>query len=235
VGCSTTSQPERVATWNVAGLQLAGQTVFVQTIPGLGRKGEAAGLLGADTLSRFGAIRFDFVAQTMTVLGPQSPPPRSRNIVRGPLAATPIPNVLLTGGPDAIAALTVAEGPTYSFAAASIQFRGAKGGVFLVVDTGSSRSVVDSTLVRVVHFAGTNLAERQHTVCSTITVPLVHSGAWSIGDVPLVPLTIASTDLGDVTNTGAFGLLGLDELSRYQYVVIDFKDAALAFGPQQRR
>jgi hypothetical protein len=230
VGCSTSTQPERVAEWSVAGEPLSGQMVAVQTIPGLGRKGEAAGLLGADTLSRFGAIRFDFGAQTMMFPGPQSAAPKAPTRLVGPLAS-PIPGALLSGPPSAVAGLIVLDGPTFALAAGSVKFRGTKGGVFMVVDTGSSRSVIDSSVTRVAGLAGTDSAERQSTVCSVITAPLVRSGPWSVGDNRFVPLTIGSTDLGELANIGALGLLGLDELSRYQYVILDFKKAALAFGP----
>jgi len=233
IGCSLTTQQERLTTWSVAGLPLASQTVAVQAVPGLGGKGDVDGLLGADTLSRFGAVRFDFAAQTMTFPGPQSPLPRTRSQVRGPLPA-PIPAALLSGPPPALAGLTVAEGPTYTVAAAAIHFRGANGGVFLGLDTGSSRSVVDPSLRSVVRLASTNLAEREHTVCSSITMPIVQSGPWSIGKLRLVPLMIGSTSLGQLANSGLLGLLGLDELSRYRYIVIDFTDATLAFGPPTR-
>ena len=49
-----------------------------------------------------------------------------------------------------------------------------------MVDTGSSQSVVASSVARAESLAGTDLAQRQATVCSTITVPLVHSGTWSV-------------------------------------------------------
>jgi hypothetical protein len=230
IGCSLTTQQERLSAWSVAGLALASQTVAVQDSPGLGAKGSIDGLLGADTLSRFGAVRFDFAAQTMTFPGPESPLPKKRSQVRGP-RPTPIPAALLSGTPRAIAGLTVVEGPTYTVAAAAIHFSGSNGGVFLGLDTGSSRSVVDPSLTSVVKLASTNLAEREQTVCSSITMPIVHSGPWSIGAFRLVPLTIGSTSLGQLTNSGILGLLGLDELSRYRYVVIDFTGAALAFGP----
>jgi hypothetical protein len=231
VGCSLTTQNERLTDWSVGGLPLAGQVVAVQTVAGMGAPGEPDGLLGAGTLSRFGAVRFDFAAQTMTVAGPEEPPVTARRQMTGPLA--PIPEALLGGSPSGIAGLTVVEGSTYTIAAASVHFRGGNGGVFLVVDTGSSRSVVDTSVTRVVSLVGTDVAERQSTVCSSITMPLVRSGPWSVSKVPLVPLVIGSTDLGQLANSGVLGLLGLDELSRYQYVVIDFKDAVLALGPLQ--
>jgi hypothetical protein len=47
-------------------------------------------------------------------------------------------------------------------------------------------------------------------------------------------LIIDSADLGQLTKSGLLGLLGPDELSHYQHVVIDFQNAAIAFGPLQR-
>jgi hypothetical protein len=130
--------------------------------------------------------------------------------------------------------LTVIEGPIYAIEAASVHFRGADGDVYLGVDTGSSRSVVDPSVTDAVSLAGTNLVESQQTIYSSITVPLVRSGPWSVTHLHLVPLIIDSADLGQLTKSGLLGLLGPDELSHYQHVVIDFQNAAIAFGPLQR-
>ena len=79
----------------------------------------------------------------------------------------------------------------------------------------------------------TFLGEMQ-TSCSRITVPLVQSGPWSVNNVQLAPLMLRSTDLGQLRPTGINGLLGLDELSRFEYAIIDFKGATLALGPRRQ-
>jgi len=46
---------------------------------------------------------------------------------------------------------------------------------------------------------------------------------------------LRSTDLGQLRPTGINGLLGLDELSRFEYAIIDFKGATLALGPRRHQ
>ena len=52
--------------------------------------GQPVGLLGSDVLSRFGAVRIDFAAQTLTFGGPQGPVlSNSDEEVRGPTGPPP--------------------------------------------------------------------------------------------------------------------------------------------------
>ena len=99
-----------------------------------------------------------------------------------------------------------------------------------MVDTGSSQSVVGTSVARASSLTGTNLAQRQSTVCSVITVPLVHSGPWSVRGQPLHPQLIAETDLGAISLTGTDGLLGSDQLIRFGWVVLDYTGARLVLG-----
>ncbi len=78
--------------------------------------------------------------------------------------------------------------------------------------------------------AGTNLAERQATVCSVITVPLVHSGPWSVPGVALHSQLIGATNFGVVSFGGIEGLLGSDQLERYGWVVLDYTGGRLVLG-----
>lgn len=217
----------------MAGLPLAGQAIAAEPNPSLGGAREPVGLLGSDVLSRFGAVRFDFAAQTMTVPGTQGLAPNSARTVRGPLAI-PIPSTLATGSPGSVLGLAVAQGPTYAEMGTSVQFKRVYGTVEFAVDTGSAQSLVDSSLVLVLDLAKAHFVERGNTVCSRITVPLVHSGRWSVGGVQLFPLMIASSNLGPVGRAGFNGLLGLDELSRFEYAIVDFTGAKLVLGPSDR-
>jgi hypothetical protein len=99
-----------------------------------------------------------------------------------------------------------------------------------IVDTGSSQSVVASQVASAQHLGGSDLAERQSTVCSNITVPLVHSGAWSVPGVTLHPQLIGSTNFGPISGGGVSGLLGSDQLIRYGWVVFDYRGARIVFG-----
>ena len=57
----------------MAGVALAPQDLTAATLPDFGVPGQPYGLLGSDVLSRFGAVRIDFTAQTLTLGGPQGP------------------------------------------------------------------------------------------------------------------------------------------------------------------
>jgi hypothetical protein len=87
--------------------------------------------------------------------------------------------------------------------------------------------VVNSTLAKKENLAHSNLAERQSTVCSTITTPLVHSGPWSIPGVTLHPQLIGTAPFGPISHAG---LLGSDQLIRYGWVVFDYSGGRLVLG-----
>ncbi len=99
-----------------------------------------------------------------------------------------------------------------------------------MVDTGSSQSVVSSSVSRAQSLAGTDLAQRQSTVCSVITVPLVHSGPWAVPGLSLHPQLIGSTDFGTISLSGTDGLLGSDQLRRYGWVILDFSGGQMVLG-----
>ena len=136
IGCTGVTRLEGLTRWSMAGLPLAAQPIAAQTIPGWGGEGEPVGLLGADVLSRFGALRLDFAAQTMTLPGIQGPTPSGPSVVTGPLAR-PIPSELTGGPPGSISGLRVTERPGYALATTLVHFRGTGEGAVFDVDTGA--------------------------------------------------------------------------------------------------
>ncbi len=94
------------------------------------------------------------------------------------------------------------------------------------VDTGSSQSVLATNLAKSAHLAASNQAQRQTTVCSTITSSMVHSGPWSIPGVTLHPQLIDEANFGPISAGGLAGLLGSDQLIRYGCVNFDDKGGA---------
>jgi len=230
VGCTGTAQFEELTAWSMAGLPLAGQAITAQTIPGWGGEGEPVGLLGADVLSRFGALRFDFAAQSMTLPGVEGPTRNGPSLVTGPLAS-PIASDLISGPPGSLSGLRVTEGPNYAVATTVAHFRDADRDEVFELDTGASRSVVRTSLARKLGLANTAFRGEIQTSCSKTTVPLVQSGQWSLNSVRLAPTMLRSTDLGQLRPAGINGLLGLDELSRFEYAIIDFTGATLVLGP----
>ena len=99
-----------------------------------------------------------------------------------------------------------------------------------VVDTGSSQSVVASSVVAARHLGSTDQAQRQTTVCSTITVPLVRSGPWSIPGVTLHQQLLGSVSFGPIGADGTAGLLGSDQLKRFGWVIFDYRGGRLILG-----
>jgi len=228
VGCTGRAQPVQSGSWSVDGVPLDPQILTAATLPDFGTKGQPVGLLGSDVWSRFGAIRIDFAAQALTVAGPEGPAATGPGVVRGPIG--PAPSAALTGGvAGTTVPLKVVLTPGDTSLEVQLHFAGGPARTF-VVDTGSSTSVVSSAVATSAHLARSDQAQRQATVCSTITVPLVHSGSWSLPGVPLHQQLIGSTNFGPISGGGTTGLLGSDQLKRFGWVVFDYRGGRLVLG-----
>jgi hypothetical protein len=229
VGCVGTAQPVGVPSWSVAGVALAAQSLTAATLPDFGRAGQPVGLLGSDVLSRFGAVRLDFSAQTLTFPGPEGPAPTSNPPdVHGPTG--PSPSAVLTQGQvGTTVPLTVVLTPGDVSLNVRLRF-GHRAARTFVVDTGSSQSIVADSVAKSAHLASTDLAQRQPTVCSTITAPLVHSGPWSIPGVQLHPQLLGAVDFGPIGANGTAGLVGSDQLRRFGWVIFDYSGGRLVLG-----
>ncbi len=125
--------------------------------------------------------------------------------------------------------LTVTPVPGEVSLSVAVRFAGGTRRSF-VVDTGSSQSLVATSVARAAGLAGTDLAQRQATVCSVITVPLVHSGPWSLPGQPLDPQLVGATDFGSISLGGIDGLLASDQLKRFGWVVLDYRGGRLVLG-----
>ena len=145
--------------------------------------------------------------------GPKSPPPaaltQGENGTTVPLTVTPAQGDVSLG-----VAVRFGHGPRRDF----------------VVDTGSSQSVVSSSVAQRQSLNSTDLEQRQSTVCSVITVPLVHSGPWSVPGLALHPQLIGSTAFGSISLSGTVGLLGSDQLLRFGWVVLDYAGGQMVLG-----
>jgi hypothetical protein len=229
VGCTGTAQPVNVSSWSVAGVALDAQSLTAATLPDFGIAGQPVGLLGSDVLSRFGAVRIDFAAQTLTFGGPQGAALSNKaERVRGPTG--PAPSAVLTQGEAGTTVpLTVVLTP--GDISLNVRLRFGQGTYRdFIVDTGSSQSVVASSVAKSARLAGSDLAQRQTTVCSTITVPLVHSGNWFIPGVTLHPQLLGSASFGVIGDGGTAGLLGSDQLKRFGWVIFDYSGGRLVLG-----
>ena len=229
VGCTGDGRPVRVTSWSVAGVPLLAQTLTAATLPDFGVPGQPVGLLGSDVLSRFGAVRIDFAAQTLTFGGPEGPAlSNSAEEVRGPTGSPPAA-VLTQGQSGTTVPLTVTLTP--GDISLNVRLRFGKGTYKdFIVDTGSSQSVVADALANSARLTHSDLAQRQTTVCSTITVPLVHSGSWFIPGVVLHPQLLGSVNFGPIAAGGTAGLLGSDQLQRFGWVIFDYRGGRLVLG-----
>lgn len=227
VNCTGLARPVSVGQWSLEGVDLAPQQLTSATLPEIGGKGEPVGLLGSDVLSRFGAVRIDFAAGDLLLPGPQGQPLPDEASFTGPTG--PAPAAELTGGGGTTVPLTVSPFPGDVSLSVYVRFGGGARRSF-VVDTGSSQSVVSTSLARTESLRSTDLAQRQATVCSVITVPLVHSGPWSVPGRSLYPQLVGKTSFGSIASGGTEGLLGSDQLRRYGWVVLDYSGGRLVLG-----
>jgi hypothetical protein len=227
VNCTGSARPVSVGQWSVEGVDLAPQQLTSATLPEIGGKGEPVGLLGSDVLARFGAVRIDFVAGDMLLPGPQGQPLSTDASYTGPTG--PAPPTVLTQGSGTTVPVTVSPLPGDVSLSVRVRFGGGPRHSF-VVDTGSSQSVVSTSLARTESLRRTDLAQRQATVCSVITVPLVSSGQWSVPGQPLYQQLVGQTSFGSIALGGIQGLLGSDQLTKYGWVVLDYTGGRLVLG-----
>ncbi|MCO5996409.1 retropepsin-like aspartic protease [Actinoallomurus rhizosphaericola] len=94
-----------------------------------------------------------------------------------------------------------------------------------VLDTGSSNSSVDRSLVRRLRLPRTGQEHRVQGVTGSGLVPIVKIRRWTIGGVPLRATSLAVVDLG----MGVAGLLGSDELRHFSSVTLDFQHDRIDF------
>lgn len=88
-----------------------------------------------------------------------------------------------------------------------------------VLDTGSSNSSVDRSLVRRLGLPRTGRQHPVQGVTGSGMVPIVRVRRWTLGGVPMHGTSLSVVDLG----IGVAGLLGSDELCRFGNVVLDFR------------
>jgi hypothetical protein len=236
VGCTVAAQPVAVQSWSVSGLALAAQSLAALPLLGMGGAGEPDGLLGADVLSRFGAMKIDFVTSTLSLAGPEGPVAGASGVAAVANPAAALPAAVAVKGPSTQIALTVVDGAGYVAALMAVDFPRDPGWLF-AVDTGSSRSGLNRASINGGNFGVTGLVERATSVCARVRAPLVNSGAWStpqsyiVRNFTLPAVALAELDLGG-SGAQINGLLGADVLAHYSYVTIDFAGSRLVLGPR---
>jgi predicted aspartyl protease len=97
-----------------------------------------------------------------------------------------------------------------------------------VLDTGSSNSSVDRSLVRRLGLPRTGQQHPVQGVMGSGVVPVVRVHHWTLGGLSMHGTSLSVVDLG----IGVGGLLGSDELCRFGNVMLDFRHNKLVI---QRR
>lgn len=98
-----------------------------------------------------------------------------------------------------------------------------------LIDTGSSKSLVDVALARQLHLKTVGKPIKVTGVGCTSTAHKVRLGNWSIGGQAL-PSIVATSTVVAGANGHAFGLLGSDVLSRFGAIGIDYAHGVLTLG-----
>lgn len=227
VGCTSTTRQVRVGSWSLDGLPLSPQAVLTANLPGLGKAGEPAGVIGSDVLSRFGAIRVDFAKRQLTVLASEAASPSIANVLQGKAGAAP-PPLLVLRTPQAAAMLTVVRSNGTALATTDATF-GGHGPYRLTVDTGSAESSVTTAVAKSLSLKSSGSVANTVAGCHG-KVAQVGSGAWSIGTVRQPPARLMSENLTGTDQRGLSGRLGSGVLAAYGSVVLDYRTAVLWLG-----
>lgn len=101
------------------------------------------------------------------------------------------------------------------------------------LDTGASRSLVDSAVARKLEVPKNGTAGKIAGVGAVTKASLVRVKRWSVGEVRLPSTTIVSSNIAfGNASSGIQGLLGSDMLSRFDVVTIDYGKGQLRLHPR---
>jgi hypothetical protein len=136
------------------------------------------------------------------------------------------------GGKTLVVPLQVVKQGKQVLALVPVKIDGA-GPFTFALDTGASRSLVDSQLAKKLHVPKQGAATKAGGVAGVAKVTPVKVRSWSAGPVKLPATTIVMTNLpfGNAY-TGIQGLLGSDMLSRFDVITIDYKRQQLRLHPR---
>jgi predicted aspartyl protease len=98
-----------------------------------------------------------------------------------------------------------------------------------LIDTGSSKSLVDVALARQLHLKTVGKPIKVAGVGCTSSARKVRLANWSIGGQPL-PSIVATSTVVAGADGHALGLLGSDVLSRFGAIGIDYAHGVLTLG-----
>ena len=227
-GCRRSIAVGEVDDWQLGSVRLDSQAVLVgqltsPLIPTL------AGLLGADTLSRFGAVRLDYSAGSIT-LGSRRPP-LTADVTPTTARSPALPPALSAGTtrsvPMAVRARSArppGSDVDLSLARPTVPASVAGRPYLFLVDTGAALTVVSPSLARTSRLPGRAGATSTYAgLACRITVHFYDMIPWHIASVALGSQVVGSNQLP----AGIDGLLGSGTLEEHSPVVVDFSDGRL--------
>ncbi len=219
-GCTISAHPYELKDASVGGIELEGGTLVTVEAPGSGAQGPM-GSLGADILSRFGAVRIDFRKETLT-LGAEEEGPWFK-LVKDP---PPVPVALVKRKPELTVPMRVQTSRGGVFQTVKVKVGSTKPQPWLV-DTGSAASAIEPRVVRSAGLRATGIEPKAVTYCAIVTAPEYQAPSLSLGAGKLMPQTIISFKGAAL---GSAGILSSYSLSRYGSVVFDWPGAQMLLG-----
>lgn len=147
------------------------------------------------------------------------PAQRSAGLITAASAVTPTPTPVANGHHTHITLpMRIVRGHGGTLVYVPVRVNG-RGPYEFVLDTGSSNSSVDRSLVRALDLPRTGKMHPVQGVTGNGVVPVVKVRRWTLGGVPMHGTHLSVVDLG----IGVGGLLGSDELCRFGNVNLDFE------------
>ena len=225
--CKTTAQRVRITNWSIGPVRLAPQEIVSARFPGLATESGAVGILGADVLSRFGAVTINYSLGDLLIPGPEGPPSSGVHLIKGPTDKA-TPSALLAGLPPPInVPLTVSSINGNVSAFVSINIGSPPELRPFIVDTGSSISAISISAATQLKLTPLSTRIRIGGIGCQTRASLVDSGAWSMSGVALASGRLAEFHLSSSMSRGYSGTLGSDQLSQFGSVILDFTGARL--------
>jgi Aspartyl protease len=228
--CKVKSQKVKLPAWSVAGVPLQAQTALAIDAPLYNGEEQLEGSIGADVLSRFGAVRIDFEDEALTVTGKEGPAAKAGGVTKP--STEPLPEALVKDEPELTAPMTVSDAAGSVTQRVKVAFYGVSFDNGKIQewspDTGAWISYINPNETKKLGLALTGKVLEGRTFCATPAVLTSKSGEWTLAGEPLKPQPIGSTPF--VALDQAEGLLGSRTLSEFGSVVFDWAGGRLLLG-----
>lgn len=229
-GCSRQLSISSLRNWSVGDTALPSQMVVIGSLRSPVFP-NAAGLLGSDTLSQFGAVRIDYQRQVLTlgtrdmplwrsIPGSTAPASLPVSMTSGTSLASPMNvRVISSPVPGQPQQLIVVR-PTVELSLGSGRYK-------FAVDTGASVTIVAPNVVRAQRFPPVGETRTTYAgLACRIAVSSYEMPSARLGQLEIRPQRVGSNRVP----SGLDGLFGSATLAAYNPVVVDYADGELLLG-----